>query len=350
MKFDRRTQKFYKELGQGSVDAMPRQEKIKLTPWRVTLLMLLICSPLVFFLIKFGMHLLTVRVSGYIAVPQIEVRANEDGYIANISVKSGQRIKAGEFLCRLDQPELKKKESLIKSELDYLQHNPSAKDIKNRDSIKHVNLNFAISQKVYMKKRLDEVTQLFNRGAATDAEVKFSRFQYEETLVHLADLEAAIARAKATTRMMQSAEIGQEALRIKELVLERKKLDLQAKALAIFSPIPGSISDILAVEGSYVSRGDLIFTLTKNEKIYITAYLAPDNIDYAVAGRSAKIMFADGEKVSAKVLEASKVAKLTPLNKPNLSGIESNEVMIQLEFMQPIKQKLINGLPVEIFF
>jgi multidrug resistance efflux pump len=283
-------------------------------------------------------------------VPQVEILANEDGYVGTISVKSGQRVQAGELLCKLEQPELKKKESLIKSELDYLHNNPYKKGMKTEATAKRSRFDFAVSQKNHMKTRLDEVTQMFNRGAATDAEVKFARFQYEEALMHLTDLEASVLRAKDTTRMMQSAVEGQDELRIKELVLERKQLELQVKALSIYAPIPGSISEIRVVEGSYVSRGDIVFTLTKNEKVHINAYLTPEHVDYTVAGKTAEIVFADGERVSAKVLDSAAVAKSMSPKKAALPGFGSYEVMVQLEFVHPVKQKLRNGLPVEVFF
>ncbi len=350
MRFDRQGQGFYNEYDPGQLEVINTGVKIKLTPWRWCLLLLVLCSPLIFFLIKFGSHVLTVRVSGYIALPQVEIRANEDGYIGKISVKTGQRIKAGELLCRLEQPELKKKESLLKSELDYLRNNPASKDMKNAASVTHANLDFAVRQKNYLKKRLDEVAQLFNRGAATDAEVKFARFQYDQALAHLVDLDATLSRAKDTAIMMRSAVESQEELRIKEIALEKKKLELQAKALSIFSPIPGNVSEIFVVEGNYISRGDLIFAVAKNEKTYINAYLPSEDIKYTKAGRLAKIVFADGERVPAKVLRSFKVEKSGVLNKVALPDSRSHEIMVQLEFTQPIKQKIMDGLPVDVLF
>ncbi|SJM96100.1 putative Secretion protein HlyD family protein [Crenothrix polyspora] len=349
MRFDRQEQGMG-EYDLDHSDAVRVGEKIKLTPWHWYLLLLVVCSPLIFFLIKFGVHVLTVRVSGYIALPQVEIRANEDGYIGKISVTVGQRIKAGEFLCKLERPELKKKESLLKSELDYLRNNPVGRGMKNAASVTRANLDFAIRQKNYLKKRLDEVVQLFNRGAAADVEVKFATFQYEQALAHLVDLDASMSRAKDSALMMQSAVESQEDLRIKELALERKKLELQVKALSVFSPILGSVSEIFVVEGGYVSRGDLVFTVTKNEKAYISAYLPSEDINYTKVGQVAKIVFADGERVPAKVVKSFKVAKSEAFDKLTLPDAGNHEIMVQLEFIKPVKQKIMDGLPIEVLF
>ncbi len=351
MKFNKHEQAVINELGRDQLEEQVNSGgKIKLMPWHWYLLLLIIFSPLVFFLIKFGAHVLAVRVSGQIALPQVEIRASKEGYVDKISVKTGQRVKAGEFLCQLEQPELKKKESLLNSELDYLQNNSANKDMKNAFSATRSNLDFASRQKTYLKERLDQVIELFNRGAADHAEVKLATFQYDQASAHFIDLNAAMLRAKDTGLMMRSAIQGQESLRIKELALERKKLELQTRALSVFSPVSGSVSEIFVVEGSYVSRGDLVFTMTKNEKTYVMVYLPSDYIKYTKVGQLAKIVFADGERVSAKVMRSFKVAKSEVLNKVALPDTKNNYILVHLEFTAAIKQKTMDGLPIDVLF
>lgn len=325
-----------------------KQAKIQLKPWSWGLLLLVFFSPLLFFLFKFGEHMLTVRISGYVALPVVEIRASADGYVSKIAVKPGQNLKEGEFLGQLEQPELKKQLSLLKSELDYLRNNPMAKGIKEAVTLSNSSLGFAEKQKNYLKRRLDEVTQLFSRGAATDAEVKFAQFQYEQAMAHLVDLQAAMSRAKDSALIMKSDEESQEDLRIKQLVMDEKKLELQAKALSVFSPVAGSASDVFAVEGSYVSRGDRLFAIVKNEKAYVNVYLPIEHIKYGQVGQEATVAFVDGERVLAKVVKAAKGG--VAVNGLGSLEPKSNEFMMQLEFAQPIRQKLIDGMPVEVFF
>lgn len=332
------------------MNKITKQPKIQLQSWSWALLLLVFLSPLILFLFKFGEHMLTVRISGYIALPLVEIRASTDGYVSKVAVKSGQNLKEGEFLSQLEQPELKKQLSLLKSELDYLRNNPTAKGIKDAVTLSSSSLSFAEKQKNYLKKRLTEVTQLFSQGAATDAEVKFAQFQYEQAMAHLVDLQAAMARAKDTALIMKSDEESQEDLRIKQLIMDEKKLELQVKALSIFSPIAGSVSDVFAVEGSYVSRGDRLFAIIKNEKAYVNVYLPIEHIKYSQVGQEAMIAFADGERVSGKVVKAARGAIADNSLAYSSPEPKTNEFMMQLEFTQAIHQKLIDGMPVEVFF
>jgi multidrug resistance efflux pump len=343
MRFDKQEQGFYNQYSQGLLQTEPTKPKIKLTSWCFYVLLLAICSPLIFFLFKFGVYLFTVHVTGYVTLPQIEIRASEEGNVAKMSVKLGQHIVAGQPLCQLDQAELKKKANLLQSELDYLLNNPASKGL---NTVKQTNLDFAVAQKNYMKKRVDEVTLLFNRGAATEAEMKVAKFQYEEALNRLDDLKASMSRAKDVTLQMQSSLKNHEELRIKELALEKEKLELRAKALSVVAPVAGSIAEIFVAEGHYVSRGDLIFTVTKNEKMHISVHLAPEHIKYTHVGQTANVVFADGEKATAKIVKTSNLEKSTPSN----TLISNQDTTAKLEFTQPIKQKLMNGLPVEVFF
>jgi multidrug resistance efflux pump len=313
--------------------------KRALASWRWYLILLIICSPIIFFLIKFGSHLLIVRGAGYVEVPQIEIRSNENGYVKKLWVKSMQEVKPGVLLCTLEQPDLDKKEKLLNSELDYLIINPAQKGINDSAFAEQVSIDFAYNQKEYMKKRLDDFIQLFNQGAATDAEVKTARFQYEAALAH-------INSVLMTRSDVKNLENG----RIRQLTLEKNQLKLQSEAMLVYSPVEGKISDILVTEGEYVSRGDLIITVMKNERALVNAYLATGYIKYAEVGQLAKIVFANGEKVPARVVTVPSLTKPIPLDAITSFGSRDREIFIQLEFMESVKQKLMNGSPVEVVF
>jgi len=314
--------------------------KRALASWRWYLILLIICSPLIFFLIKFGSHFLIVRGAGYVEVPQIEIRSNENGYVKKLWVKSMQEVKPGALLFTIEQPDLDKKEKILSSELDYLSDNRAQKGINNSVSAKQVSIDFAYNQKEYMKKRLDNFIQLFNQGAATDAEVKTARSQYEAALEHINSI-------LIPTQDVEG--VGKDS-RIRQLILEKNQLMLQSEALSGYSSVDGKISDILVTEGEYVSRGDLVITIMKNERALVNAYLAPEYIEYAEIGQLAKIEFANGEKVAARVVTVPSLTKPIPLDAVTSFGSRNHEIYLQLEFMEAVKQKLMNGSPVEVVF
>lgn len=314
--------------------------KRALASWRWYLILLIICSPLIFFLIKFGSYLWIVRGTGYVEVPQIEIRSNENGYVKKLWVKSMQDVKPGVLLFTIEQPELDKKEKILSSELDYLINNPAQKGINDSDSAKQVSIDFAYNQKEYMKKRLDNFIQLFNQGAATDAEVKTARLQYQAALEHINSFMMPI----------QDIESTEKNSRIRQLILEKNQLKLQFDAMLTYSPVNGKISDVLVTEGEYISRGDLVITIMKNERAIVNAYLATEHINYAEVGQLARIVFANGEKVPARIVTVPNLTKPIPLDALTSFESRNHEIFIQLEFMEAVKQKLMNGSAVEVVF
>jgi multidrug resistance efflux pump len=311
-----------------------------LASWRWYLVLLIICSPLIFLLIKVGAHLFIVRGAGYVEVPQIEIRASENGYVKKLWVKQMQEVKPGDLLSTLEQPELDQKEKLLDSELDYLIENPVQSNNSNPATSRQVSIDFAYKQKAYMKKRLNNFIQLFNHGAATDAEVKTARYQYEAALEH-------VNSVLMTGSPVLDMEHGR---RIRQLALEKNQLKLQSEAMLLHSPVEGKVSDILVTEGEFVSRGDLVINVIKNEKAFVNAYLAPEYVDYAEVGRLATIRFANGEEVSAKVASVPSLTKPIPLDAVTSFGSRDREIYIQLDFTGEVNQRLMNGFPVEVVF
>jgi multidrug resistance efflux pump len=338
IRFDKPEQK-QRDLDKG-LKVSYGSSKRALASWRWYLVLLIICSPLIFLFFKVGSHLFIVRGAGYIEVPQIQIRASENGYVKKLWVKPMQEVNPGILLCTLEQPELDQKEKLLDSELDYLMNNPARKNDTNLAASKQISIVFAYKQKEYMKKRLNDFIQLFNQGAATDAEVKTARYQYEASLAH-------INSVLMTGPDIENLENGR---RIRQLALEKSQLKLQSEAMLVHSPVEGKISDILVTEGEFVSRGDLVITVIKNEKAFVNAYLAPEYIKYAEVGQSATIVFANGERVSARVAAVPSLTKPIPLDAVTSFGSRDREIYIQLEFLGDVNQHLMNGAPVEVVF
>lgn len=307
-----------------------------LASWRWYFILVIICSPLIFFLIKFATYFFLVQGTSYIEVHHVDVRATENGYVKKISVKSMQQVNSATLLFAIEQPDLAEKEETLSSELSYLMNNKGNHLI----GTKQTSIDDIDDQKAYMKKRLDNFIQLFNQGAATDAEVKTARFQYQAVLEHM----------NTIARPTLDVESQEKNNRIRQLILEKNQLNRRLKLMSAYAPVEGKISDILVSEGEYVSRGDLVVTIMKNGKALINTYLGPEYIEYAEVGRMANVRFANGEKVLARVVTVPSLTKPIPLDAITSFGTRDRAIFLQLEFMEVVKQQLMNGAPVKVVF
>ncbi len=318
--------------------------------WRWYLILLIICSPLIFFVVNFAEFLFTVKGSGYVMLPQVEIRSNESGYVKTVLVKPMQDVNSGELLCILDMPELTKKERLIDSELEYLQQNPFEERTNAMLSARDASIDFAGKQEKYMKKRLNDFVELFNQGAATGAEVKTARFQYEAAVNHLATIKNTFTENKRSLQRSGAVIASQEGDRVRQLALSKRELKLKSEGLWVYSPLQGKVLDVLIGTGEYISRGDLLMTVAKHEAGYVSAYLDPKYIKYAEVGKVAQVVFPDGESAQVKVISVPGLTKRIPLDAATAFGERNREIFIRLEFVDTVKQHLMHGMPVEVIF
>jgi HlyD family secretion protein len=123
---------------------------------------------------------------------------------------------------------------------------------------------------------------------------------------------------------------------------------LQNEALSIFAPMAGNITEILAIKGNYTNKGDILFRMTKNEQQTFTTYLLTANvkIDLSV-GQQTTIVFDDKERVDAEIVKIYPHPQLNNTT-PLLLTSDDQETIVELKFIQPVKQKLMDGTSVTV--
>ena len=84
------------------------------------IILLLVSSPLIYFLIKLGMAWMIVAAPGYITMDQVEINSKADGVVDHVYVQAGQDIEAGGTVVRLFNPHLASQMVLRRAELSTL--------------------------------------------------------------------------------------------------------------------------------------------------------------------------------------------------------------------------------------
>ena len=142
--------------------------------WRWYLILLIVASPLLYFLIRMGLSFIIVTAQGYISLDKIEVNCTISGMVDSIEVEPGQEVLTGVVIATLSNPELMAQKRQAEAELASLnvdqppRSNAKAQLLKNQVDL---------ARRVLASQRDDYRTMafLFEQGAATLAELTTAR-------------------------------------------------------------------------------------------------------------------------------------------------------------------------------
>ena len=324
--------------------------KRKAAQWRWYLILLLVSSPLIYFLLRMGLSFVIVTAQGFISLDKIEVNSTVSGIVDNITVKPGQEISTGSVIANLHSPDLTAQRLQVEAELSSLNMNPQLhSNAKEKLLNNRINLTRQVlaSQNEYFR----TMTFLVEQGAATLAEVTAARKERDKAQ---SDYDYAVYE-----RQYYEEEKQREASMIDPVQnKERNRLEAQLKTiedrlsrLPQTSPHDVRILDILAAPGESLSPGSPIAMVGRSDKPYVVAYLNPKYAKYARKGRSAQVTLPDGRKMNATVRENSQLTQRLPAHLISPIGSRNMMLMVELDLSTPLPPiQWVDGLPVDVRF
>jgi multidrug efflux pump subunit AcrA (membrane-fusion protein) len=330
------------------VNYAPAKRRVAKLRWYIILL--LVASPLIYFLIKLAMAWMIVGAPGYVTLEQVAINSQAEGVVERIPVAIGQMLAPGETIARLYNPDLASQMMLRKAELDAIQ--PAGivygagqgSYFKSRMSLAEENLGVASH---YLK----NVEFLFSQGAATMAELNLARerrnrtqIEYDQALFDYNRFRITPVSSAAPT----AAEVASMRLRIEAQIaaLERDQERLIQRTV-----YAGRVLDILAREGESLSNGAPILLLGRAKTPYVEAYLPPRYAEYAQKGAAAVVKLSDGTRLSAVVREDASLARRLPSDLTSPIGSRDMMLMVRLDLQDPLPDiQWVHGLPVSVRF
>lgn len=191
------------------------------------------------------------------AQQRVIIRPEAAGYIAQIFVAPGQRIRAGTNLLQLnpDRRQADFRGAIADIEAARASRNTAQAELlaaqSDRDSI---NAEVALQDKEF-----ERMTLLVEEGA-------LPRQRLDQVT---RDRDAALARLRAAARRIQAA---QAAVNESVAAVRRSQTDAVAARedlndYQVVAPIDGVVGDLPVKVGDYVNTGDLISTLTQNQAL-----------------------------------------------------------------------------------
>ena len=314
------------------------------------IILLLVASPLIYFLIQLAMAWLIVGAPGYVTLDQVAVNSKATGIVERIDVDVGQTLSAGETMVRLYNPDLASQMTLRRAELGALQPARSMAGASQVDLLKR-RIDLAEENLAVAADYLRSVQFLFDQGAATIAELNLARerrnrtkIEYDQAWFDYGRLSNASAKSAGLT------DGAPETLRLR-VEAQIEALARDQERLVQTAPYAGRVLDIFAKEGESLSNGAPILLLGRAQKPYVEAYLLPKYAGYAQKGARAVVKLSDGTRLSAIVREDASLARRLPSDLSSPIGSRDMMLMVKLDLVDPLPDiQWVHGLPVSVRF
>ena len=318
--------------------------------WRWYLILLIVTSPLLYFLFRMGLSFIIVTAQGYVSLDKIEVNCTISGMVDSIEVEPGQEVVTGVVIATLSNPELMAQKRQAEAELasqnvdQQPRSNAKAQLLKNQVDLA---LRVLASQRDYYR----TMTFLFEQGAVTLAELSTARerrdkaeSEYHNALYERQYYEDEFQRQTSVVR----PEEYKEKIR---LTAQLKTIEERLSRMPQTTPYAGRVLEVLAVQGEALAPGSPIATIGRSEKPYVVAYLNPKYAKYARQGRTAQVKLPDGRKIKARVRENPQLTQRLPAHLISPIGSRSNMLLVKLELLLPLPPiHWVDGLPVDVRF
>lgn len=319
--------------------------------WRWYLILLVVSSPLLYFAGKVAWSSVVIEAPAVISQEQITVRTSSQGYVDEVFVKPMAEVVSGTPLVRLRNPALSTRIGQLQAELRTLEGVKVA-DGANRTPTVNLEdqLQIANQLREQQRQRLDMVEQLYDQGAATDAERAAARSDLQQSNARIAQIN----QEMITLNKPPDGTAGQEVrARIASLRSEIAGLEKQNESLLVTAPSAGRVVDLVLVKGDQLAVGGKIAMIApEGSDLHLDAYVPPKYSQYARDGLRATVVFPDGRQRLAQITDVPEITQEIPIAHPEIFGAREVGVLVRMKFLDDGtgQAALIDGLPVTVRF
>lgn len=298
------------------------------------LILLLVASPLLWFVVKLTYGAWIIEAPAQVLLPVAEVRARDAAQVSRLTVKEGDKVQAGQVLMGMDNPEWRQRLGQLQSLSDGTERLAQPADKMLRSVL--------LRQLDRARERLALVQRLLQEGAATQGEALAAATERDQREAEL----LAFDQREALLRQQPAAGHDAAMQKADQVWLQSRLDGLQVKARE-----NATVAEILVHEGENVGAGTVLMRLESVAAPTVWVYLDPADGAYATPGQALKLRFPDGQWLAAKVVSTADRAHRLPddLRTP-FSGAQSGLLVpVEVDGAFP-SQWLINQLPLRARF
>lgn len=331
--------------GQMKVQYAPAKRVLANLKWRFTLLIVL--SPFLYFGGKMIYSMFVAPSSGFVMLAIQQYQSPADSLVRKINVELGQQVEVGELLITLEDQK-------IESELARLQ--ATRADLLVDSAEDRVSGEYLLKQKqlameavAYQKNGFENISFLFQRGAATIAEKKTAFSQLNGARLQLNSAEHELSQW--SERLQNSPEKLKNSPEYRELQNRIEQLEQDKMSLSVYSTYPGQVTEINVAQGQVLQKGGELIAVAHEDRQTVASFVSPNHLERVQLGEIADIVFPSGNVIKGRVQYNPRITGRLPayLATPMLG--RQRMIIVHLIPLEPIPQEeSIDGLPVDVNF
>jgi multidrug resistance efflux pump len=317
--------------------------------FRWYLILLIAASPLLYFVGQVLYNEIVISAPAYVVYDKVTVRTQGNGVIAQIYVKDGDQVVAGQPLIKLDDKvldlsikqateQLAMVQTLSKSNRQIIMEQLERKLRAAEDELAFANKQMAIINIAHQEGDV-------GLSDYTAAETFLSNAKYQ-----FFDINIQIARENekyATDLKTPEGYVSQEQFLQDQL----NQLKLKKMLLTISAPVNSMVLTTLVAPDEYVTSGEDLLVLATRSKPYILTYLEPKYMNHATKGTMVKIVFANGDKMKGIVMEKPKLTGKLPAELVSPIETRNISILIKIEPLDTLGNlNHLDGVPAKVYF
>ena len=194
---------------------------------------------------------------------QVNVPAQQDGLISELSVRRGHRVKAQQTISQLDKTEINLKLNVAEAELKQIK-------AKAENDGPVATAQAAVNR----AEKEDKLLQELGKNA-----VYLEQFRMRNNL----------ERASAELRSAKN-QLFQDSLQVDVKVSQAKLLEHDLDRALVRSPFDGIVNELLRHKGEWVRKGDPIVKITRMDRLMVEGFLDSGDVSpHSVIGASTQL-------------------------------------------------------------
>ncbi len=307
------------------------------------LVLLIVCSPLLFVVYNMLMPAIFTSEPGYISLEKLELNSDTSGRVARIDVAVGEDVHKGMVIGKIVDADLESRIRQVQAELNAHQAlMVTGRDANHRKTLQE-QLDLARSNSEFYRQQYAAMRTLFARRSATRADLNNAQTAHQRAQLTVLELEESLTESvKRPTG---------NSVEIERLKAELSSLHDRRTRMLVRSPAQGRILDVFVREDQIVRQGDQLALLGKPSKAKVIAYLDPKYAKFAQIGQPARIELPDGQNLSAHIIQLPEVTHRLPSEFARPLGLRTMKILAHLEFDEPLPvARQVEGLPVTVRF
>lgn len=333
-------------LKEGHLEIPYAPAKRVVSRWRWRLLLLIIVSPVIYFVVKVLYTSVIVEEPGLLMLKKQVIRSPMSGVVEDVAVRTGQNVQFGQQLLRLRDYTAIDKIAELRLELTDLD-----KDLEiPYEQLAPLEEQVLLAQNMvdYQSNRKKTVEFLFGQGAAT--------------LADLNNVESKLNQSKYTLSRafsdLQAWQLSFVAASEREYLKRRKMLERQIVVMEekeqksfIKASTDSRVFEFFVDTGSMVKRGDQLISLVSPSDIWIDVYVDPKHVKTVEKYREVKIYLPTGQWIRANINTGPEVVARLPSSLSTPITARNRRLIIRAVPLESIPDDLlISGLPVRVRF